>query len=71
MVDVNFPRDGNQIGAQLTRLWIRFGDIVRDVGALLRNAGFDYFDKEIGGRGSVHLYVATKRHYRPAHSESA
>ena len=60
MVDINFPRDNNRMGVQLTRLWIKLGDIVRDMDAIFREGGFTYTDKEIGGWGSVHLYIATK-----------
>lgn len=60
MVDVNYPSDGNWKGVMLARLWLKLGDILRDMDALFRDGGFDYVDKEIGGWGSVHLYVATK-----------
>jgi ubiquinone/menaquinone biosynthesis C-methylase UbiE len=60
MVDVNYPRDGNRMGVQLARLWMRLGDILRDMDPIFRHGGFEYVDKEIGGWGSVHLYIATK-----------
>jgi ubiquinone/menaquinone biosynthesis C-methylase UbiE len=60
MVDVNYPRDGDRVGVQLARLWMKLGDILRDMDPIFRDAGFEYLDKEIGGWGSVHLYVATK-----------
>ncbi|UCE35017.1 MAG: class I SAM-dependent methyltransferase [Deltaproteobacteria bacterium] len=60
MVDVNYPRDGNRIGVQLARLWMKFGDILRDMDAVFGDGGFEYVDREIGGWGSIHLYVATK-----------
>ena len=61
LVDINYPLDQNWLGMKCTRLWASAGDIIRDLGKLLKDAGFEYIDNEIGGFGSVHLYVATKR----------
>jgi ubiquinone/menaquinone biosynthesis C-methylase UbiE len=58
LIDVNYPADGNWIGTRLTDLWKRAGDLVRDMRALFRERGLDYSDEEIGGWGSIHLYVA-------------
>lgn len=60
MVDVNYPSDGNRTGVTLARIWMALGDILRDMDALFCSAGFDYREEEIGGWGSVHLYIATK-----------
>jgi len=60
MVDVNYPSDGNRKGVVLARMWMKLGDILRDMDVLFREGGFEYVDEEIGGWGSVHLYVATK-----------
>lgn len=61
MIDVNYPADGNRLGSLATECWKRAGDLVREMGPLLDEAGFDHRDEEIGGFGSVHLYVATRR----------
>jgi ubiquinone/menaquinone biosynthesis C-methylase UbiE len=61
MIDVNYPSDGNRAGATLVNLWKRAGDLIRDMQALFGEFGFDASDEEIGGWGSVHLYLATKR----------
>ena len=37
-----------------------FGDLVRDVATLLTEAGLLVTEDEVGGRGSVHRYVAVK-----------
>ncbi|MCP4358875.1 MAG: methyltransferase domain-containing protein [Chloroflexi bacterium] len=60
LVDINYPRDNNWPGTKLTRLWATTGDIIRDMGALFEQFEFTYTDEEIGGFGTVHLYVATK-----------
>ncbi len=61
LVDINYPQDGNRLGTALVRwLWKPLGDLIRDVQALLSEAGLDVQDDEVGGWGSVHLYLATK-----------
>lgn len=61
LIDVNYPADGNWIGMALTRLWMGVGDLVRDMHALFDLNRLAYTDAEIGGWGSVHLYVASPR----------
>ncbi|MBC8504777.1 MAG: methyltransferase domain-containing protein [Anaerolineales bacterium] len=60
MVDVDYPFDHNRIGVLITRAWIAGGDIVRDMEPLFTKFGFEFTNEEIGGFGSVHLYVAKK-----------
>ena len=60
LIDINYPSDQNWLGMNLTRLWASTGDIIRDMGNLFKQSGFGYTDGEVGGFGSVHLYVATK-----------
>lgn len=60
MVDINFPGDGNWRGMFLTNAWKAAGDLIRDMGALFEKFSFEFTDDEIGGFGSVHLYVLEK-----------
>jgi len=60
MVDVDYPLDGNRLGTLITKGWIAGGDIVRDMAPLFAEFGFEYSDEEIGGFGSVHLYIVKK-----------
>ena len=60
MVDVNYPPHGNKVGTILTKGWKAGGDIIRDVPELFERFGCEYTDQEVGGFGSVHLYVGTK-----------
>jgi len=61
IIDINYPHDGNRLGTALVdRFWKPFGDLIRDVPAVLSDAGLDVQDDEIGGWGSVHRYVAAK-----------
>jgi ubiquinone/menaquinone biosynthesis C-methylase UbiE len=61
MIDVGYPADRNWLGMRMTRVWLALGDIIRDTGAMLHRFGFEYSEREIGGFGTVHLYVADKK----------
>ena len=60
LIDINFPADRNWIGTRLTRCWQLSGDIIRDMDRILVAHGFDYEDIEIGGFGSVHMYICQR-----------
>ncbi|MBC8509646.1 MAG: class I SAM-dependent methyltransferase [Anaerolineales bacterium] len=60
MVDVDYPSDLNRMGVLITKAWIAGGDIVRDMEPLFKQFEFEYTDEEIGGFGSVHLYITKK-----------
>ena len=61
LIDIGLPRDGNRLGTTLVQhFWKPLGDLIRDVPALLSEVGLDVKDDEIGGRGTVHRYLATK-----------
>jgi ubiquinone/menaquinone biosynthesis C-methylase UbiE len=60
MIDVNYPSDGNRVGTAIANLWKGTGDLIRDMHRVFTEFGFDVAETEIGARGSVHLYVATK-----------
>ena len=61
MVDIDYPKGHNWLGTALTKFWMASGDIIRDMGGLFRDLGWEFQEEEIGGFGSVHLYVAQKR----------
>ena len=60
LIDINYPADRNWVGTKLTRSWQRAGDIIRDMDGVLVAHGFEYEDTEIGGFGSVHMYVCDR-----------
>jgi ubiquinone/menaquinone biosynthesis C-methylase UbiE len=60
LIDINYPADRNWVGAGLTRCWQLFGDIIRDMDRILVAHDFDYEDIEIGGFGSVHMYICQR-----------
>lgn len=61
MIDVGYPADRNWLGMRMVRVWMALGDIIRNTGAMLQQFGFEYTEREIGGLGTVHLYVAHKK----------
>jgi ubiquinone/menaquinone biosynthesis C-methylase UbiE len=60
LIDVNFPADGNWLGTRWVEFWKLAGDLIRDMGPLFERLDMDHSDQEIGGSGSIHLYVARK-----------
>jgi len=60
MVDVNYPHDGNRPGTVLVNAWKRAGDLIRDMTPLFESCGLSVSKQEVGGFGSVHLYVCTR-----------
>ena len=61
LIDVGYPHDGNRLGGALVGMWKRAGDVIRDMPPLFASFGFDVYHGQVGGFGSVHLYVATKQ----------
>jgi ubiquinone/menaquinone biosynthesis C-methylase UbiE len=61
MIDVGYPKDRNRLGMALIKFWKTSGDIIRDMGVLFKDLGWKFQDEEIGGFGSVHLYVVEKK----------
>jgi ubiquinone/menaquinone biosynthesis C-methylase UbiE len=66
MIDVNYPDDNNLPGRTLMGIGRVSGDLIRDMNRLFQAFEFDANDTEIGGFGSIHLYLATKRPQAPA-----
>lgn len=61
IVDIGYPADGDWLGTQLTKMWQAAGDLIRDMDEIFQACDLDYTEAQIGGWGSVHRYVATKR----------
>ena len=60
LIDVGYPGDGNWLGTRIATAWRVTGDILRDIDSLFRREPVQVTHQEIGGFGSVHLYVAAK-----------
>lgn len=61
LIDPTYPNDRNWLGMLMIKMWFSLGDLVRDIDSILKEFNFEYTDTEIGGFGTVHLYVAQKR----------
>ncbi len=61
LIDINYPGDRQWIGTMLTRCWQLAGDIIRDMDQILAAHDFETEDVEIGGFGSVHMYVCDRK----------
>jgi len=60
IIDIEYPKDQNRLGMALTRFWMASGDIIRDMGRLFEESGWKFKEEEIGGFGSVHLFIAER-----------
>ena len=61
IVDFEYPSNRNIFGYWLTKLMESAGDTIRDMSKILQDFHFEFTEEEIGGFGSVHLYVARKQ----------
>jgi ubiquinone/menaquinone biosynthesis C-methylase UbiE len=61
LVDFDYPKNRNRFGYLIVKLWEKFGDIIKDINALLKHFEFNYEDIPVGGFGSVHLFIAQKK----------
>ena len=61
IVDFDYPSNRNRFGYWLTKLMESAGDTIRDISKIVQAFPFEYTEEEIGGFGSVHLYIARKR----------
>ena len=70
-VDVNYPKKRSLGGTLLIRGWMLLGDIVRDMNELFGAFNLDYTDREVGGFGTIHLYLTEKPWAESAVPESS
>ena len=61
IVDFDYPSNRNRFGYWLTKSMESAGDTIRDISKIVQAFPFEYTEEEIGGFGSVHLYIASKR----------
>lgn len=60
LIDINYPKNHNLLGSTLIEFWKYSGDLVRNMDQLLKKFKVKYNEEELGGFGSVHLYLCTK-----------
>jgi ubiquinone/menaquinone biosynthesis C-methylase UbiE len=61
LIDVNHPSDGNWLGTGIAAFWKLSGDLLRDMEQLFDELAWEYTHEEVGGWGSVHLFIARKQ----------
>ncbi|MDH5399506.1 MAG: class I SAM-dependent methyltransferase, partial [Cyclobacteriaceae bacterium] len=61
LVDFDYPDNRNVTGYLVVRMMEKFGDIIKNISAILKRYHFDFTATAIGGFGSVHLFVAQKK----------
>jgi ubiquinone/menaquinone biosynthesis C-methylase UbiE len=61
LIDVNHPSDGNWLGRGIAAFWKLNGDLLRDMEQLFDELAWEYTHEEVGGWGSVHLFIARKQ----------
>ena len=59
LMDFNYPANRNWAGYIMVKMMEDAGDTIKDIASLLELFGFEYSEEEVGGFGSVHLYVGT------------
>jgi ubiquinone/menaquinone biosynthesis C-methylase UbiE len=60
IVDFDYPSNRNRFGYWLTKLMESAGDTIREISKIIQVFPFEHTEEEIGGFGSVHLYLAKK-----------
>ncbi|MGE5223742.1 MAG: class I SAM-dependent methyltransferase [Omnitrophica WOR_2 bacterium] len=60
LIDAGWPEDRNWMGSIFTRLVEATGDILRDMGLIFTQHGFEYRQEVVGLFGSLYLYIAEK-----------
>jgi ubiquinone/menaquinone biosynthesis C-methylase UbiE len=60
LLDFDYPANRNWFGYRMVKLMEAAGDTIKDISVLLRSFSFNFNEIEVGGCGSVHLYVAVK-----------
>jgi ubiquinone/menaquinone biosynthesis C-methylase UbiE len=61
LVDFDYPKNRNRFGYMIVKLWEKCGDIIKNINSVLTKYDFEYEDISVGGFGSVHLFIATKK----------
>jgi ubiquinone/menaquinone biosynthesis C-methylase UbiE len=60
LVDVDYPSDRNIFGYFMVKIGEWAGDIIKNIENMLKQKGLNYICKNVGGFGSVKLYIITK-----------
>ncbi len=60
LLDFDYPSDKNIIGYSLVKIGEKYGDVMKDIKAYLKRSGLTYREINVGGFGSVYLFVCSK-----------
>lgn len=60
IIDFDYPSDRNLFAYWLTKLMESGGDTIKNISKIIQDFPFEATEEEIGGFGSIHLYLARK-----------
>lgn len=60
IIDFDYPSDRNLFGYWLIKLMESGGDTIKNISQIIQDFPFEATKEEIGGFGSIHLYLARK-----------
>lgn len=60
ILDFDYPANRNWFGYKLVKFMEAAGDTIKDIFSFLKAFSFKFSETEVGGFGSVHLYIAIK-----------
>jgi len=60
LMDFDYPANRNLLGYSLVKIGERYGDIMKDIKAYLKAGELTYREINVGGFGSVYLFVCSK-----------
>ena len=60
LLDVDYPANNNIIGTLMVKIGEVYGDVIRNLETCIIKSGLDYKEINVGGFGSVYLFVCTK-----------
>jgi len=60
LLDFDYPSDKNIIGYSLVKIGEKYGDVMKDIKTYLQKSELAYREINVGGFGSVYLYICSK-----------
>jgi len=60
LLDFDYPSDKNIIGYSFVKIGEKYGDVMKDIKTYLQKGGLSYKEINVGGFGSVYLFVCSK-----------
>jgi len=60
LLDFDYPSNKNIVGYSLVKIGEKYGDVMKNIKAYLKRSGLTYREINVGGFGSVYLFVCSK-----------